>query len=281
MALLNHIQSDEATPVAGDRLEQILGRVHLVELGSVRRYEQTDPDKVKAIKASLLTLGWLINPVVVDVARRLLIDGHHRVHAFEQLGLSRIPAFDVDYFSADLGVEGWSHATKAQRAQIERAAEGTDRFSSGSSEVVFDDFDGHPIVTRTMPSAWESARCLDDLGKDLQRDGNPLSHCIEADALRERLNHGYIRPVVGKPDVIEMVERGKLFPLEVNRHVVEDRPLGLHTPIHAVESTARFAMHLEQLRKTTRPMSVASGSRQGGRFYQERVTLFQTHSHNS
>ena len=93
-------------PIAADHLDSIISRVQLVDVGSLRRYEQTDPAKVNEIKRSLRSTGVLINPVIADLDRNLLVDGHHRVQAFESLGLPRIPAFTVDYFSRDLTVKG-------------------------------------------------------------------------------------------------------------------------------------------------------------------------------
>lgn len=281
MALLTRTQSDESAPIGRDRLEAILSRVRLIDLASLRRYEQTDPEKVDKIRDSLLTLGVLINPVIADTERQLLIDGHHRAQAFQRLGLTRIPAFDVDYFSESLTVEGWSHATEARRENVERAIERISWPGGGPSKLIFDDHDGHTFASKDLPDSWESARHLAEVGEDLRNEGSPLIHCVEADALRDHLNHGYIRPVAGKKDVIEMVERGELFHCEVNRHVVEGRPLGLCAPIDAVDSESRFSEHLDRVRDTAQPIAVGPESRQGGRFYQERLTLLQAHASNS
>jgi len=49
------------------------------------------------VKASLLSCGYIKNPVIVDKEHRIILDGHHRVLALRALGYKKIPAILVNY----------------------------------------------------------------------------------------------------------------------------------------------------------------------------------------
>lgn len=262
-------------PIAADHLDSIISRVQLVDIAPLRRYEQTDPTKVGEIEQSLRLTEVLINPVIVDPERQLLIDGHHRVQAFESLGLSRIPAFTVDYFSDDLTVKGWNHATAAEPAEMLAAIERPRSSDEGSSSVVIADSRCREHADIPSENPLESARVLKRFIERLRRNGHTVTPRTEADAVRRKLNHGYIRPVVGKQYVIEMVEQGELFPQEINRHLIEDRPLNLRVPMRASLDRTEFKEHLDRVCNTT-PLTVKPGCQEGERIYEEHVTLFRT-----
>ena len=129
-------------------------------------------------------------------------------------------------------------------------------------------------------SSWDSAHGMRTLELRLQENGHTMTLRTEADAVGLGLNHGYIRPIVDKPDVIEMVERGKLFPHEINRHLVEGRPLNLCVPVEASLDESQFKEHLDHACHTT-PLAVGPGARDGERLYEEPITLFRRHRHHT
>lgn len=262
------------SPVGGDHLDAIIGRVRLIEISPLRRYEQTEPEKVSAIEQSVRTRGVLINPVIVDPEHRLLVDGHHRVRAFELLGLTHIPAFTVDYLSDDLTVKGWNHATDADEAELIEASEHLHGVRNGRSALILADPRCRELVDISFPDPWESAQGLSDVLTHLRRRGRTVEPRTEAEAVRRKRNHGYIRPVVGKSDVLESIERDKLFPREINRHLVQDRPLNLRVPVEASLDRSTFQDYLNHLCQTV-PLAIKPGAREGERLYEERVTLFR------
>jgi ParB/Sulfiredoxin domain len=275
MVVLSYKEKLDRIPVAPDVLEAIVHRVRLVDIDSLRRYERTNPAKVASILQSLRSTGVLINPVVVDPDRQLLIDGHHRAQAFRELGLDFIPAFTVDYLSDDLTVKGWNHAVDARPEELKRVIARLHGSSEGPWTVFVGDPHRHVVASRAFETVLEGARCLDDVAIRPEDNGENLY--TEAEALQRGIIHSYIRPVVGKSDVIEMVEKGELFPREINRHLIEDRPLNLCTPLGAIDDEDRFRRHLDHACHAAKPpLAIEPGSRQGGRAYDERVVLFRT-----
>ena len=48
-----------------------------------------------------------ISPIIVDKSRLIILDGHHRYHAFLKLGIKDMPAILVDYNSELISIENW------------------------------------------------------------------------------------------------------------------------------------------------------------------------------
>jgi hypothetical protein len=108
----------------------------LVDVNSLCTYEQPDKSKVAEIVVSLLTTKTLFNPVIVDPGRNLLIDGHHRVRAFQWLCLPRIPAYTVDYLSQAVDVGGWSRVINVKTSDVRCAFNLPGEEREGSWSVV-------------------------------------------------------------------------------------------------------------------------------------------------
>lgn len=72
-------------------------RIHNIRVDKLRPHERTNPKNLAKIKASLLSRGYVKNPVVVDKDHKIILDGHHRVKALHELGYKKIPVILVDY----------------------------------------------------------------------------------------------------------------------------------------------------------------------------------------
>lgn len=274
MALLNRPEGLRVSPVAPAQLEVILKRIQLVDVNTLRRYEKTDPQKVGQIVKSLRQTNVLVNPIIVDTEREILVDGHHRVQAFKVVGLARIPAFTVDYLSNDLTVKGWSHATDAPASDLKELLDDIRKLRDAPSAVIgagarCDEFAGRGFAT-----ARESAQFQNRMDQILRRNKHIVSHRTESEVLQLGINQSYIRPVIGKEDVLEMIESRELFPPEVNRHLIKDRPLNMRAPLNTLQNEADLNRHLDTICHTTEPMAVPSGSYDGERLYEEPITLF-------
>lgn len=276
MPLLRQVEKLPGVPVAPAEQKAIVDRIRLVNIASLHRYERTDATKVDQISESLRSTGVLINPIIVDHERQILIDGHHRAEAFESLGLRRIPAFTVDYLSSDLTVKNWSHATNADREDVERAIERIAGRPEGRSRLIVGDARNHTMARHGFENSKESAEQLHRFALTLQEKGYTVGPQSETDALRRGLIHSYIEPVVDKLEVIEMIENGELFPREINRHLVPDRPLNVRIPLGVAEDEDAFRRHLHDgCRQNPAPLGIGPGYRQGERLYEEPVTIFR------
>lgn len=67
-----------------------------VKISHLKRHEKTDPIRRNEVRKDLLEKGRM-HAVVADRKTRILLDGHHRVHAAESLGFRKVPVVWVDY----------------------------------------------------------------------------------------------------------------------------------------------------------------------------------------
>jgi ParB-like nuclease domain len=255
-------------------LDAVRSSLRLVDTDSLSTYEQPDIRKVAEIVVSLRCANTLFHPVIVDPDRKLLIDGHHRVKAFQWLGLKRIPAYTVDYLSCAVGVAGWNRVTDAGASEISWAFDLPGNGPDGPWSVLASDSRREVIARRRFREAAPSAQYLDLLSLCIEARG--FSVALEpsgAPVVAGRI-HSYVDPIVGKAEVLDAIGEGRLFPHEVNRHLVDSRPLAMHIPLDRCRGERDFKRCVEGIFENGAPVSIDSGLEQAGRLYEERVTMF-------
>ena len=80
-------------------------QVDKVKLNELNPHEQVIEENLRKVLKSLKIEKRLKEPVVVDEETKVILDGHHRVKAYEILGLREIPCRLVDYSSEEITVE--------------------------------------------------------------------------------------------------------------------------------------------------------------------------------
>jgi ParB-like nuclease domain len=264
----------EASPqLPTQDLDVIRSSLSLVDIASLSMYEQPDDQKIAEIVVSLGRIEALINPVIVDPSRKLLVDGHHRVRAFELLKLKRIPAYTVDYLSSAVAVRGWSRATMAPPSEVREAFEGVGNEPSAPWSVVAMDSECQVVACCSfrapMPSAWH----LEHISQFLLARGHTVLLVPTAVSVPTGRIHSYVDPVIGKEEVLEAINQGQTFSREVNRHLVDGRPLSMHIPLDDLTSSRDFKRCIDEIFEYGDPVFM-SGVEQEGRRYEERVTMF-------
>ena len=80
-------------------------QVDKVKLNDLNPHEQVIEENLRKVLKSLKVDKRLKEPVLVDKETKVILDGHHRVKAYEILGLREIPCRLVDYSSEEITVE--------------------------------------------------------------------------------------------------------------------------------------------------------------------------------
>lgn len=289
--------------------------VALTPLVSLKSYEEPDAIGVARIARSMTDTGVLLDPIVIDRQRGLLIDGHHRCAALGQLGIRQVAAFSTDYFSSSVEVRGWVRVSDVPAVEMERAFsldtededgdgdvdvdkdEDGDRDGDGDGDVdgqwrvVAVDADEHTLAARGFSRASAATAFLQSLCTRLQARGWHVD--LEAAGALPRTQSQtslrfFVTPVVGKSEVWEAAQRGAPFPNEVNRHLIYGRPVALGIPLDRLHDQARFTDWLRaRLGSPERTVVRRGGTFVNGRYYEETVvtpaddlTPPFTHSHH-
>ena len=82
-------------------------RLRLEELSKVRIHEEIIPKLLEELSNAISSDGEAKHPVIVDSNTLVVLDGMHRVAAFEKLGCKYLPVCLVDYQSPGVKVGCW------------------------------------------------------------------------------------------------------------------------------------------------------------------------------
>jgi hypothetical protein len=245
----------------------------LANVQDLRGYEVPDAGVVANIAWSVSSTGQLRDPVVADLSRGLVVDGHHRLQAFKWLGLRTIPCYCVDYRSDEITVRSWLRVTRAPPAAVKAVfcalrTDGVGGDWGVSARVANADI----IEGRQCQSALEAALHLDRIASLLAAAGYPV--WLEADC-RDDLGSDFsvlqVEPTVGKSEILAAVEQRFSYPAQVNRHLIDGRPIKLDVPTSSFMTGAEFARHVTQ--RVTLPSARSTGTWDQDRYYEETVTV--------
>ncbi len=90
----------QAFPGAGLVFEK-----NLVRVDALRSHERTRRRRVTAVKRGIALSRSVLQPLVVDAASFVVLDGHHRLQALRELGCRLAPVRFVDYASESVKVK--------------------------------------------------------------------------------------------------------------------------------------------------------------------------------
>lgn len=97
-------------------------RLAMRPVHSLKPHERVDPRRLREVLQSLWDLGVLEQPLIVDAASGVILDGHHRHAAFLELGLRKVPCLLVDYASEEVQLEPRRADVPVSKAEVLRRA---------------------------------------------------------------------------------------------------------------------------------------------------------------
>lgn len=101
-------------------------RFALTPLHRLRPHERIDPKRVERLSEQIRHDATVRNPVVVDEATHVILDGHHRYHALDRLNCKLVPCHLIDYMDPTVRVERWDNGRPMDKKQLlEHGLEGT------------------------------------------------------------------------------------------------------------------------------------------------------------
>lgn len=100
----------------------------LLPVGRLTPHEEVDETDVDRLTKRIRADGAVHEPVLVDRATEVILDGHHRFHALQQLGCRRIPCYCVDYLEPTIIVETWDSRALIDKHELLRQALAGERY---------------------------------------------------------------------------------------------------------------------------------------------------------
>ncbi|MBU0532954.1 hypothetical protein KKB44_05675 [Candidatus Micrarchaeota archaeon] len=88
-------------------IDEMLAQLEVRETKVLLTHEQTMSHNLKRLKESMLNLGQLVDPIVVDNKTNLVLDGNHRKKVLEIIECPYAACQIIDYMSEDITVGTW------------------------------------------------------------------------------------------------------------------------------------------------------------------------------
>ncbi|MBI5019776.1 ParB N-terminal domain-containing protein [Candidatus Gottesmanbacteria bacterium] len=79
-------------------------KIQLVDIQKLVAHERTDRARIVEVRAQIRRRGAVRRPVIVDRKSKVILDGHHRVRALQEMGARRVPVMYVRYQDARIKV---------------------------------------------------------------------------------------------------------------------------------------------------------------------------------
>ncbi|MGQ0537271.1 MAG: ParB N-terminal domain-containing protein, partial [Methanobacteriota archaeon] len=110
----------------------------LVPVRELHPHEEVEPGRADALAKVLARQGRVDQPIVVDRATLVILDGHHRYEAVRALGLRLVPAYLVDYQDPRITVRSWrANRMPPSRAEVVAQALAGRRYPPKTTRHVF------------------------------------------------------------------------------------------------------------------------------------------------
>jgi hypothetical protein len=257
---------------------------------SLLPHEDTIPSHVERVTAELKHDGVQKDPIIVDSASGTVLDGMHRLAAFQKLGIGNAVCAAIDYGSESVGLDRWarvySHAdgNKAKTALAKVGLTLLTTFADAirildgreNGPAVFVDGDALlPGLTMDLQGAFGMVRELDSLAQERGWRRRFVPEDELEGAFRTSGTIAALVQRLGKDDVVAAAKSNHPFPCKTSLHSVDPRPVAVNFPLKELDGASaadlreRFAQSVGEL--------LPPNSTYGGRRYKERLLLLTKH----
>ncbi len=261
-------------------------RLDVRPISSFLPHEETIPSRVERIADQLSRDGVQKDPIIVDGESDAVLDGMHRLAAFERLRIVRAICCTVDYRSKSVSLHRWARAYSSARlndmkrslvdfgmtrpSSISEAYERLEARTCGlaafaSSNVYL------PATELGLQKALGIVRKLDAAAQvaGWKREFVPED---ELDlALQDPDTVVILLQRLRKDEVVSAARTKRFFPCKTSMHTVDPRPVAVNFPIRELE--ALTGGELRRRLAESKSELLPPNSVYGGRRYKERLLL--------
>ena len=193
-------------------------RLGLARIGDLLPHEEFLPSRAEEVARSVLRLGAVLRPILVEARTGVVLDGAHRLAALRMLRARYAPVAAVDYSSVAL--RGWARMYEPSASDDIRRLLPVKRSVDLGGLKVFE---------------LEGLDSYYDI-KELEAMGHRLLGVVVPSALR-RLGAGVVAVVPPEPTkdlVLSAATSGRLLPPRSTRHVTPAKEIRLKVPLRAL-----------------------------------------------
>ena len=243
--------------------EEITNKLQIIPLEKLRPHEEIITYNLQKLRESMLNLGRLVDPLVVDSKHFIVIDGNHRRKVLEMIKCPNAACQLIDYQSQEIRLGTWYPISKTIKP---------DEIPAMKGELV--DFEAGMEAIRRMEATFlyvkkngEAKEChLYDSNErsvtgviSQQRkfitslEGRDLQYVAD-DKAGEYMDAGYgvfFRRTYTKDEIVAEALAGRQMPPKSTRHIIPDRIIRLNLHLGWLSESPEVAKQLmdDALRK--------------------------------
>ncbi len=269
--------------------------IALAPIDRLRAHEETIPEQLRVLGDRMLRDGVQSAPIIVDRGTYVVLDGMHRTAVMRRLGCRLICVCLVDYFDPSIRVQRWCRVVPGPLGaeDLEEALDaldiGTEPYEPSKSP---DEEGGFLLVyrgqkrrlIRSGEDLLQAFRRSRELENKLTERGHRIAYCTEAEAAEGVASGAYeaalYPPKVGKSQVVEAAEQGRVFAPKATRHLLPARPVQVNVPLKLLRdkemSLEEANAWLRDALSHRRLVRYESGTEWMGRTYDEVLYVFES-----
>ena len=252
----------------------------------LRPHEEVIKKHVGELAEEMTREGVQKDPIIVDRESLTVLDGMHRLAAFELLGVENAVCCSVDYSTSAVTLGRWARVYIAP--DRESAAEalrdsGITRKATyaGAYEALDRRADGLAVLTSAaayLPDRrielGEAIAVIEDIDERSQAKGWKRLFVPEDEVdvhLQSAGSMVVLLRRLGKDDVVAAARSGNLFPCKTSMHRIDPRPVAVNFPMAELNSATSASLARALAGREERLLP--AGSTYEGRRYKERLLL--------
>jgi hypothetical protein len=253
-------------------------------VSSLRPHEETIRAHVKKLASEILRDGVQKDPVIVDNESATVLDGMHRLAAFQEIRLENAVCCSVDYGSRAVSLGRWARVyTVGEAGSFEKHVRDFGNLRRTTLAEAFVSLErrnaGIGVFTGAAVFVSEGKQSIEDAAREMasfdrlsEMMGWERSFVAEDDIglpLQDVRNVVVLLRRLSKDDVVWAAKSGRLFPCKTSMHIVDPRPVAVNFPLERLDGGTTATLR-DTLRGKEGRM-LPAGSVYEGRRYKERL----------
>lgn len=249
-------------------------------------HEEVIPQHVEGLAAEVRRDGVQKDPIIVDRETNTVLDGMHRLAAFESLRMQNAVCCSVDYSSKAVTLGRWARVYTVARSEPSAELLRGIRLTEGATfEQAFRALDGRDVGLAVFTSrgafvpkgrmdlsaAVAAVEELDRIHRSMKWERSFVPEEDIDVPLQSDRNMVVLMRRLGKDDIVNAARSRKLFPCKTSMHRIDPRPVAVNFPIKDLDRGTTAA--LRESLKGREERLLPPGSTYEGRMYKERLLV--------
>ncbi|MFX0181541.1 MAG: ParB N-terminal domain-containing protein [Candidatus Hodarchaeota archaeon] len=218
----------------------------LIPIDDLLGHEQIVQSQVDWLKSNIKKLGYFFRPILVVKNHNVVLDGHHRVVALEQLGYQKVPCIEIEYLkNKDITLGTWYPIYTENReinfpAELDKMGVKWEHLDKFNKSILDDPKYGFTLKTRqdqfllceTQKAIFSKfLKYFNSLFFDYVKTLKYALQSVE----HGQASYALLRSTITKEDVLQTAKKKELYAPKTTRHILSFKYQDIKVPLEALK----------------------------------------------